>query len=141
MKIETALRKRDRLVSAIRGAYDSARGFGSTSTEMNGRLCAILYAPCYAKAPQWVRAFAEGYWRALHDEVYRYHLVFGGFIDGKFYSTHRDRPDYYEKHGIGPCEYADDGKVTGRGHYWKAFVDKGDPRPYHADPVTTAKEG
>jgi hypothetical protein len=55
---------------------------------------------------------------------------FGGFVDGKFYSTHRNRPDYYESNGISPADYSDDGRVTARGHYWIASVDAGKPKPF-----------
>jgi hypothetical protein len=129
MRIETALKRRDRLVSALRDIYSMAHCFGLASVDLHSR-CQDAYKTYCDKAPGWVREYADGYRRALMDAAYRHELVFGGFIEGKFYSTHRDRADYYEKNGIEPSAYADDGKVTQRGHYWTKSVDAGKPAPF-----------
>jgi len=129
MRITTALKRRDNLVSALRDIYSMAGVYGLAHVDLHKR-CQDAYARYCDKAPSWVREFADGYRKALNDAAYRHELVFGGFVDGKFYSTHRDRPDYYEKNGIEPCAYADDGLVTRRGHYWRASVDAGNPAPF-----------
>ena len=128
MRIERALRLRDSVISGLRDCYSAASIYGMKSADMEVKRHEVL-GRLPPKTPQWVRQFADGYWRCMIDGAYRHDLVFGGIVDGQFYSTHSDRDDYYEKHGIEPCEYADDGKVTSRGHYWKRnlkpfFVDK-----------------
>jgi hypothetical protein len=72
--------------------------------------------------PAWVGAYVDGFSAALMESLYRDALVYGGIVDGQFYSVHRDRADYYEKHGIDPRDYADDGRVTARGHYWSSSL-------------------
>lgn len=129
MRITTALKRRDSLVSALRDIYSMAGVYGLASVDLHAR-CQEAYKRHCDKAPGWVREFADGYRKALNDAAYRHELVFGGFVGDKFYSTHRDRPDYYERNGIEPCAYADDGLVTRRGHYWKASVDAGKPAPF-----------
>lgn len=130
MRIGTALKRRDKLVSALRSIYAMADDFGLASTDLHTR-CQEAYARAMqGKAPQWIREYADGYRKALMDSAYRHQLVFGGFVGDKFYSTHRDRADYYEKNGIEPSAYADDGLVTRRGHYWRKSVDAGNPAPF-----------
>lgn len=129
MRIETSLKRRDSLVSAIRDIFSMAECFGLAHVDMHKRLQDVYAIKC-DKAPSWVREYADGYRQALTDQAYRSQLVFGGFVGDKFYSTHRDRPDYYEKNGIEPCAYADDGLVTRRGHYWIKSVDAGKPAAF-----------
>jgi hypothetical protein len=130
MKIETALKRRAALCVTLRDTYAMASDFGLASTDLYAR-CRTAYATAMAnKAPQWIREYADGYRQALMDAAYRNDLVFGGFVDGKFYSTHRDRADYYAKNGIEPSAYADDDVVTQRGHYWVKSVDAGKPQPF-----------
>jgi len=69
-------------------------------------------------APRWLVSYGEGYRADLVEQLYRDALVHGGYVNGVFYSTYPARPDYYEKHGLEPSTYADNGKVTARGHYW-----------------------
>jgi hypothetical protein len=71
-----------------------------------------------AKAPRWAIAHVYGYSQACMASLYREALVYGGFVDGKFMSTHSNRADYYEKNGIAPSDFAQAGKNTG--HYWIA---------------------
>lgn len=127
MRIERALRLRDSVISGLRDAYSAASIYGSTSKVMEESRHKVLDR-LPARTPSWVRQYADGYWRCMIDNAYRYDLVFGGMVDGQFYSTHSDRDDYYEKHGIEPREYSDDGKVTLRGHYWKRNL-----RPFFAN--------
>ena len=123
MRIKTALRKRDAAVRRLRDLYSSAEHFGLPSATINDRFHAIVES--IGKHPAWVRAYLDGWRAALGEQAYRNDLVFGGFVDDKFYSTHHDREDYYEKHGISARDYADDGRVAKRGHYWKRNL-----RPY-----------
>ncbi len=129
MRIETALKRRDRAISNLRDQFSSAAMFGTPSSVMNGRyadLCKVVLA----KTPHWVRSYVDGYRAALTEQAYRTELVFGGFVEGKFYSVHRDRADYYERNGIEPRDYADDGLVVERGHYWRQSIDAGTPKPF-----------
>ena len=117
MNISRALVIRDRLVASLRDLHSRAEHFGMLSSDMTMAKLA-LYGEVPKRAPGWIREYADGYEKALTDAHYAHHLVFGGFVDGVFYSTHRDRADYYERNGIEPSAYADNGKVTRRGHYW-----------------------
>ncbi len=129
MRIETALKRRDRAISNLRDQFSSAAMFGTPSSIMNehyGEICSTTLA----KTPHWVRCYVDGYRAGLTEQAYRTELVFGGFVDGRFYSTHRGRPDYYETNGINPCDYADDGRVQERGHYWRRSIDAGTPKPF-----------
>lgn len=125
MSLDQALKKRDQLRAALRDVYSAARCYGSTSTELNAARMKVLNAPRFAKCPYWVRAYADGVNDMLWDFMYRYDLVYGSFVSGKFYTHDSRRPDYYGKHGISPRDVGDRG-----GHYWAAHVDKGDPRPF-----------
>ncbi len=125
MRIETALNKRDSAVRSIRDLYSSAYHSGMTQREMLTRKARIVER--LAKCPGWVREFVRGYESALFDRLYEASpmggpaLVFGGWVDGRFYSVHRNRPDYYESNGFSPAEFSDDGRVTRRGHHWGHF--------------------
>lgn len=121
MKVEYALRLRDEVKSALRDCFSTARHFGSSSEAMEtNRRNVFNRLP--KDAPEWIRQYADGYWRALVDSAYERDLVYGGFVGETFYSVHSDRADYYEKHGIAPSAYAENGAVTNRGHYWKESV-------------------
>jgi hypothetical protein len=139
LSIDQSLKIRDKGQAALRSVFDAARHFGKTSRDMEADRRNALERIGVYKAPYWVAAYLEGYWRHIIDECYRRDLVFGGFVDGTFYSTHNDRADYYERHGIGPSEYADDGRVTLRGHYWKPEAEhahRPEARPFFIDGVT-----
>lgn len=140
MRITTALKARDRMVQSLRDTYSSARIYKPTSAVLLDRVIGIYSV--YAKAPAYAREFARGYERALSDELYHRYLVFGGKIEGVLYSTHRDRDDYYEKHGFAPSVYADDGLVTQRGHYWRDDTTKPffiSERDWKTNPINAAK--
>lgn len=133
VSIKRALQLRDNGIAALRSVYDHARHFGQTSQAMEIAKHAALGNVGVNKAPQWVRAYLDGYWRHIVDEAYRRDLIFGGMIDGKFYSTHSNRPDYYERNGISACDYSDDGRVKCRGHYWNPqaeMMHRPEPRPF-----------
>ena len=126
MRIETALKRRDRAVSQTRDLFSTAKIAGMESAAINEAFGKIR-ATTLAKCPEWVGAYVDGYRQALTDLLYRESLMFGGFVDGVFYSTHRDRPDYYETNGISPADYSDNGRVMARGHYWSTTAT---PKPF-----------
>ena len=132
MRIETALQRKARAVMQLRDLFSSAESFGMTSAALNERVKTIRETTL-AKCPHWVHAHVDGYREALTDSLYRRSLMFGGFVDGRFYSTHRTRPDYYESNGIAPADFADDGRVQDRGHYWSTTST---PKPFFIREVT-----
>lgn len=107
-------------VARIQDAYSSAKSFRSPAVNLHAKLAAILDEMRARNVPQWAIHYVKGYSQALMDSLYRHDLVYGGFRDGVFYSTHRDRPDYYERHGISARDFATDGTITATGHYWAA---------------------
>lgn len=115
MKLDTAISRLNDARLRLREVYSRARHFGFTQDELLKEIVKIREN--LKGAPRWALSEFTGYDRALHDGLYE-HLIYGGYVDGVFYSTHQDRPDYYQKHGIQPSEYADEGRVTNRGHYW-----------------------
>ena len=128
MRIAVALRKRDWALSRMKDIYSRATHYGLTSAAINEEVAAVWESLNAVKAPSWIKSYLEGWRAAQTDNLYREHLVFGGKVEGVFYSTHHDRTDYYEKNGIAPCDYADDGRVKDRGHYWKSNL-----RPFFID--------
>lgn len=119
MQIKSALKHRDRAIERVRDLYSSAEQFGLPSDTINERYCDILQSELPAgKAPGWTRSFVDGYRKALIDNLYRSSLVYGAFIDGKFYSTHRNRDDYYEKQGLSARIFAEEHDKAVAGHYW-----------------------
>lgn len=126
MKIETALKRRDTAIRQLRDVYSVAAMCGQSHSELLAAIARIRQTTL-VKAPRWASSEFDGYGKALDDRLYETSLMFGGFVDGRFYSTHRDRPDYYETNGIEPAEFADNGRVTARGHYWKTTKE---PKPF-----------
>jgi hypothetical protein len=119
MNIIKALEARDALCAAYADAWSTAETFGTTASDLIARMKRAEER--HTKAPRWVHQYAKGYAQALSDRAYAKALVYGGFIDGVFYSTHRARPDYYQTQGIEPkafAELSEGGRVIGRGHYW-----------------------
>ena len=121
MRIEIALRERDRLTERVRGVYSMARTCKWESSKINGFVEEIL-ASRKTRTPNWVYEFVRGYARALNDQVMR-EVVYGGFFHGVFMSTHSRRADYYQTQGVAPSDWADDGAVASKGFYW-AFNDE-----------------
>ncbi len=121
MKIERAIALRNQLKTRVNDIYSCARIVGMESSAINQ-----AYIDAKAQMPKgtpgWVFSFVDGYIAALNDDLYANWLEFGGFIDGEFYSTHRNSERYYEKHGFDAIEYSDNGRVLNRGHYWKTQV-------------------
>lgn len=137
MRIDLALKHRDGLKRRIADIYSIAIISGMTSNEINA---AVISATndLPRNVPHWVKTYCDGFRAALQDSLYADCLVFGGYVNGVFYSTHRNRPDYYGKHGIDPAAYADNGLVQKRGHYWRETIawrggiyTRGTVKPYY----------
>ena len=119
--IKRSLSDRDQARMALRSLYSTAKHFGLRHNEMLDRRKAI-YDRFNVQSPGWVRGHLEGYWQCLMDNAYESDLVFGGIVNGVFYSTHHDRADYYEKHGISPRDFGQEGGAKDTGHYWSATL-------------------
>jgi hypothetical protein len=116
MNLDRAIKIQAQLKTRIRDCYSSARIFCPSSDKLNDMRQTAMIAP--KGTPTHVLEYVRGYGDCLGDALYHDALVFGGYVGGVFYSTHRDRADYYETNGIEPSAYADNGLVTRRGHYW-----------------------
>lgn len=119
MNVTTALAKQQRLQQQLSDLYSHASHFGLSSSDMEAKRRTLLEG---FTGPRWVLSHLKGYWAARIEQAYRQDLVYGGFVGGVFRSTHRDREDYYEKHGIEPRAWAEGGLVEATGHYWKASL-------------------
>lgn len=138
MRIERALKIRDTAKMRLRDLYSHAEFFGFKSDEINAGYSAILSD--VGKAPQWVRSYLDGYRQSLTDRLYENTLIFGGFIDGEFYSTHSKRTDYYGKHGIDPSDWRN--RASNIGHYFDRYkslddgtYDRGAFKPFYVSEV------
>lgn len=116
MRIERALKIRGAAKRRTREMFSFAAFHTMTSEEMNISYAAILAD--MGKVPQWVRAYVDGYRQAQIDRLYE-SLIFGGFVEGRFMSTHSDRRDYYGKCGIDPADWHKAAKA--KGHYFDRF--------------------
>ena len=120
MKTETTLNHIQQSIQSVKIAYSNARILGKTSGQLNSMLNTVLNDMRGKKMPRWAIERVKGYSLALKDNLYSDHLVFGCIIDGVFYSTHSDRPDYYAENGMPANIYCE--KSTNNptiGHYWK----------------------
>ena len=126
ISLSRAVALQSRIETSLADVMSAAEIYGSTSAAMEKLKHDRLDMLGRKRWPRWLESYASGYWRALCNEAYRSKLVHGGWIDGKFYSTHSSRDDYYEKQGIGAKEFSDllDAAGTG-GHYWQRNL-----RPY-----------
>lgn len=120
MKVETALNHMQQSIQSVKLAYANARILGKTSPQLNGMLNTIFDGMRQKNMPRWAIERVKGYSLALHEGLYSDHLVFGCIIDGVFYSTHSDRPDYYAEQGMPANIYCEKStKNPTIGHYWK----------------------
>lgn len=120
MNLSTTLNKKNRAVSRSIDALFAARSFGSLSKDLHERLREAIAD--MGKAPEWAREYVRGYQDCLTKALYHTVLIFGGYVDGVFYSVEKDRPDYYEKNGMGPKDWHD--RATAKGHYWQETITK-----------------
>lgn len=138
MRIEQALKIRDAAKMRLRDLYSHAEFYGMDSDSINAGYSAILVD--MAKGPQWARSYIDGYRQALTDRLYETVLIFGGFVDGEFYSTHSKRPDYYGKHGIDPSDWHN--RASDIGHYFDRYkpldrgtYDRGAFKPFYVSGI------
>ena len=120
MKLSTTLNKKNRAVMGSVDALSAARSFGSLSKDLHDRLREVIAD--MGKAPEWAREYVRGYQDCLTRTLYLTDLISGGYVDGVFSSTLKDRPDYYEKNGMGPKDWND--RATDKGHYWQENITK-----------------
>lgn len=118
MRLDTALNKKNDAVRYSVDAYSAARSFGSLSKDLNERLREIIAN--MGKAPEWAREYVRGYQDCLGKDLYHTVLIFGGYVEGVFYTVEKDRADYYEKNGMGPKDWND--RATAKGHYWEENI-------------------
>ncbi len=119
MRIEQALKLRDDVKHRLHDIYATAAHFGLTSQAMETNRNNMLRNSGADKAPHWVRSYLDGYWACLIENAYRYDLMYGGKdSNDTFYSTHSSRSDYYEKQGLEAKDFADNGTIKEKGHYW-----------------------
>ena len=120
-----ALSLESRAAMAVDSIYSTARISGLPSSWINDEYIKRL-AELPKRTPYYVRAYADGYRRALENQLYAEYLVFGGIVNGEFYSCDCQRDDYYSKQGIDAAEWHRLAKL--KGHYWKHNL-----RPFFTD--------
>lgn len=125
MNINRALALRDNACAALNDLFSRGRHNGMTHEAMLADRAKIYDR--VAKCPRWVRDYLNGYWDCLQQSAYQHDLVYGAMINDKFYSTHSNRDDYYEKAGIEPSAFAADNPT--KGHYWRSNL-----RPFFVSP-------
>lgn len=127
MRATTLLNMKNQTVSAIDSLFSCAKIMGMSGQEISTAFYAILSAR--PNMPRYMRQYMQGYFDCLWKALYRDCLVFGGFYNEVFYSTHSNRPDYYGKHGIEPIEWAQKthSGILHVGHYWIATAS---PKPF-----------
>lgn len=114
MHFKTAYNHHKRVMSQIAGLYQWAQQFGMLSSEICDKRNAIVDT-LPKNYPSWILHHIEGWEQCMRGIIAR-QVVFCYTVDGKLYSTHRNRDDYYKKHGFGPKEVYD--KASFCGHYW-----------------------
>jgi hypothetical protein len=136
MRFKTAYNHQERARSAIADILRSSESFGRSSDEESKLVRAVFES--ISHCPQWVKSYVSGYRDALREQQRR-KLVFCYTVDGKLYSTHRNRDDYYEKHGLGPKEVYE--QATFCGHYWEVKSYGGPPelRLCHGGPMKNGR--
>jgi hypothetical protein len=117
MNTKRALELRDHLTAQYRALFNAAEHFGFTHDAMLKRRAELL-EKLPAKAPGWIKQYLSGIWEQLQHDAYQRDLVYGGWINGTFASTHSTRPDYYENLGLSAREWHE--RATGKGHHWRA---------------------
>ena len=127
MKATTLYNMKTQTKRAIDSLFACARIMGMPHGEILDAYHAILADR--PRMPRYMREYMQGRFDVMWDSLYRDSLVFGGFCDGVFYSTHSNRADYYAKHGIEPGDWAQkvDSKVIKVGHYW---ITTAQPKPF-----------
>jgi len=104
MKTNTAYRKQEVLIQALKDVYSSARVSHRESFDINADITAVFETA--AKCPRWLRSYLRGYARALY-EAHWNQVEFCYNIEGIWYTTsHRSVRDRYPDewlHKLGDC--------------------------------------
>ena len=125
MKLDKSIRIKQDGINRIEAAYKNTIHFSKTSKEHSEAIAkAIDSLP--AKTPQWVKQFLRGYHEAKYNAMCQEHHRFMYVFNGKHYGTDRKQPDYYEKHGITPCE-------LNMNHGESGFYWKGNLKPFFSE--------
>lgn len=127
MKIERSLALRDQAVTRLNDVYSMAEIVGLSSSEIQIRVFNQVNT-LIINCPEWVKQYIKGYERCIIDNLYRYKLEYGAWVDGVFYSTHSNSSNYYRKSNIEPQVFS--AKHTNPGHYWIAHEGN---KPYYAN--------
>jgi hypothetical protein len=114
MHLSTSINHKDRALRQLAQVFSWVKISGMKSDVLNGKVLEIMKT--LEKCPEWVRAYVRGWTDATRRGLEQELVFFYTMQDGKLVSTHRDRPDYYEKMGLGPKEVYD--LATHSGHYW-----------------------
>lgn len=118
MRIEKSIKLRDESRMRLCDIMSHAESFGLSSAEINKSILEKVFRPLRErKAPYWVETYLQGVLKEKMDSLYRDKLVFGAWIEGKFFSNQRKRPDYYEAQGLSPSIYCEKSRNL-VGHYW-----------------------
>lgn len=120
--IKRNLTKLDEAIMSIRDLYSEAKIAHLTSRKVSEKVADIMNS--IADCPVWVRRFVMGYETCLVHNLYDTSLVFGCWIDGKFYSNVSSRNDYYQKQGKTASIYSVESNNGTLGHYWSDDVSK-----------------
>ena len=127
MKIERSLALRDQAITRLNDVYSMAEIVGLSSSEIQIRVFNQVNT-LVINCPEWVKQYIKGYERCIIDNLYRYKLEYGAWVNDVFYSTHSNSSNYYGKANIEPQVFS--AKHTNSGHYWIAH--KGN-NPYYAN--------
>ena len=111
---------RSEVTTAVYSVFSTTRICKRDSDSHNA---AMYEALARFKMPRYMKEYAQGMIRVLTDSLYRDSLVHGAWIKGAFYSTHRNRHDYYERNGIDPAQFAEASQNI-NGHFFADDVRK-----------------
>jgi hypothetical protein len=133
MRHTTANNHKTRALNAIDSLFGCAKLCGMTSTEISEAFNEIMGE--HSKLPQYLKYYLRGVYDEKWKGLYKDSLLFGGFYNGQFYTTHASHDRYYQKHGITPVQWCEDthNGVIAIGHYWKTTATY---KPFSADLVT-----
>jgi hypothetical protein len=118
MKHTTAYNHKTRALSAIDSLFACARISGIPANDLIESYKVIMAD--HVKLPRYMREYLRGVFDEKWKQLYKDSLVFGGFFDGKFYTTHSNHDRYYQKHGFTPMAWAEHvaGGMVSIGHYY-----------------------
>lgn len=127
MRYTTLKNKRACALSAIESLFTCAEIMGMPADEIISAHVSIMAD--YKDIPRWAKEYLQGVFDTRWKDLYRFKLVFGGYYNGVFYSTHSNRSDYYVKHGIEPIQWAESthNSMVKVAHYWTTTAT---PKPF-----------